>query len=105
MRSTPYSLVAAMLLAAPGIALAQIAPSKYQTLTSTSPTTDQLLTRIVALEARVAQLESLLYLVNGQLVLDGKSAPVLLKGSSITIQPDMVLTLRSGSAMRIESKM
>jgi len=103
MRSTPYSLVAVILLAAPGIARAQIAPTKYQTLTSTSPTTDQLLTRIVALEARVAQLESLLSLVNGQLVLDGKTAPVLIRGGSVTIQPDGALTLRSGTSMTIGS--
>ena len=91
--------IAALLLArtiAP--AQAQVITKQYQTSTVT---TDQLLARIVALEARVAQLESLLSAVNGQVVLDGRGGPILVKGSAITIQPDGALTLRAGTSMTV----
>ena len=92
----------AVLLAGPFAAssAAQLVTKQYLT---TSPTTDELLARIMALEARVAQLEGLLSYVGGQLVLDGKTAPVVVRGSSVTIQPAGILTLRAGSQLNIGS--
>jgi len=102
-RVLQLSIVAAVLLAGPHAVAAQLI-NKQQYL-STAPTTDQLLTRIVALEARIAQLESMLALVNGQVVLDGKSGPVLIRGGSVTIMPDGALNLRSGASMNIGASM
>jgi len=100
----PRSLLplAAAALLAPALVVAQV-PIRTLSTASTALTNDQLTARLVALEARVAQLESMLYLASGQLVLDGKGAPVFVKGSTITIQPDRDLTLRSGTDMRIQA--
>ena len=103
MTSTRRFFVLAMILvAAPQAARAQILDTRLRTAT-TSPTTDQLLERIVALEARVARLESLLSVVNGTVVLDGRGAPVLLKGSSIKVQSDLNFELRAGNTIAVES--
>ena len=97
-----WTLVLAGALAGPAIAGAQITTTRLSTATTTL-TNDQLTARLIALEARVAQLESLLSLVNGQLVLDGKGAPVLVKGSTISLWPDRTLTLRAGFDLRLDA--
>ena len=100
MRRIQQFLLAAPLLSAPAIAGAQV-PIRTLSTASTTLTNDQLTARLIALEARVAQLESMLYLVSGQLVLDGKGAPVFVKGSTVTIKPDGELTLLSGGNLRL----
>jgi len=97
-----WTLVLAGALGGPAIAGAQITTTRLSTATTTL-TNDQLTARLIALEARVAQLESLLSLVNGQLVLDGKGAPVLVKGSTIALWPDRTLSLRAGFDLRLEA--
>src|ERR1044071_1653071 len=95
-----WTLVLAGALGGPAIAGAQITTTRLSTATTTL-TNGQLTARLIALEARVAQLESLLSLVNGQLVLDGKGAPVLVKGSTIALWPDRTLSLRAGFDLRL----
>ena len=95
-------VAAAILLVGPQAVRAQILDTRLRTATSTV-TTDQLLERIVALEARVARLEGLLAVVNGTVTLDGRGAPVLIRGGSITIQPDMNLLLRAGNQVTIDA--
>ncbi len=95
----------AVLLGRPVAARAQVQIPTRTFSTTATPTVDQLSARIAALEARVAQLESLLHLVNGQLVLDGKNSPVLIRGGSVTIQPDGALNLKSGAGLTIGSSM
>ena len=92
----------AFLAAGPQAVRAQILDTRLRTTTA-SPTTDQLLERIVALEARVARLESMLSVVNGAITLDGRGAPVVIKGGSITVQPDGNLLLRAGNQVNIDA--
>ena len=100
-RMSRVGWVAAVLIAGPQVVGAQVLDTRLRT-TTTSPTTDQLLERIVALEARLARLEGLLSVVNGTVVLDGRGAPVVLKGGSVLIQPDRDLEVRAGGAVRVE---
>ena len=102
-RTRRVVVTAAILLVGAQAARAQIMDTRLRTTATISPSTDQLLERIVALEARVARLEGLLAVVNGTVTLDGRGAPVLIRGGSITIQPDMNLLLRAGNQVNIDA--